>query len=92
MTKRHFEHAAAMVKAIKAGQWTNDLPDWAPLRVDGLIEVDTESDGNFDANLLRAVWTAEAFVILFTAFNPLFDVNRFLIACRLKDKPAKGKR
>lgn len=98
MTKRHFIVAAEQVKAILSGEWTNDLPDWAlqrdwtafsPL---GRIEIDTENGGNVDVYVLRAIWTAEAYICLFKQFNPRFNVDRFLIACGLKDAPAKGRR
>jgi hypothetical protein len=95
MTKQHFIRAAEQVKAILDGHWTTDLPDWAlqhdwmaftPL---GRIEVDTENGGNVDVNVLRAIWTAEAYILLFQAYNPRFDVQRFLVACGLVDAPVK---
>lgn len=38
---------------------------------------------------LRAIQTAEAFIILATRFNPLFDRQRFLQACGLVETPKK---
>ena len=87
MQKRHFECAAQMVNAIQQGKWTNALPDWA-LSTDwtafsplGHVEIDTEFGGNVDANVLRAIWTAEAFIMLFQQYNARFDRERFLKAC-----------
>jgi hypothetical protein len=42
-----------------------------------------------DACYIRAVWTAEAFIMLFQQHNPRFDTQRFLIACGLVEKLAK---
>lgn len=100
MQKRHFGQAAKMVKAILDGEWTSDLPAWAlfplkdPLdRGFNIVNIEIDSDyGNVPSNFVRAVWTAEAFVILFRQWNPLFDETRFLIACGLVDAPAKRKR
>lgn len=94
MQKRHFEHAASMVRSILYGKWTSEFPSWADRHgnIVGPIEVDTEADGNLDANYTRAVWTAEAFILLFTAYNPLFDRDRFLIACGLMTAAKRGKR
>ena len=90
MTKQHFERAAAQIKAILDGHWTTEFPSWADRHgnIVGPIEVDTEDNGNLDVHYTRAVWTAEAYILLFREFNPRFDVSRFLIACGLKT--AKG--
>lgn len=85
MTKKHFIDAAAIVRNILNGEWTSDLPPWAKRAgaVDALM---------FDEDAMsytRAVWTAEAFIMLFTSHNPRFDTQRFLIACGLMDKPVK---
>jgi hypothetical protein len=74
MTKPHFDHAASMVRAILAGEWTNELPDWAQSVV---------AYGYDTYPRVRAVQTAEAFLLLFTAFNPRFKRDRFLKACGL---------
>lgn len=47
---------------------------------------------NLDANDVRAVWTAEAFILLFQQFNPRFDEQRFLQACGLVPKPERKRR
>jgi hypothetical protein len=72
MTKKHFDTAAAMVRAIADGHWTTDPPSWA--NVLRCSETDDYS---------RAVQTAEAFILLFREFNAQFDDRRFLIACKL---------
>lgn len=82
MTKRVFTFAAGMVAGIVAGSWTDEPPAWADR---------TKYNGDWDS-YVRAVQTAEAFIMLFRAFNPLFDEKRFLVACGLVDAPAKGKR
>lgn len=78
MTKQHMTRAAQIVKAIGAGKWTDEEPDWALL-------LDTENP-----EVYRAVQTAEAFIILFQACNDRFDVQRFLIACGLAAKGGKS--
>jgi hypothetical protein len=85
MTKRHFEVAAKQVKAILDGHWTSEFPSWADRHgnIVGPIEIDTEDSGNLDVSYTRAVWTAEAYILLFTEFNPRFDQTRFLKACGL---------
>ena len=84
MQKRHFEHMAAMVKAILNGEWTDSVPHWASLQELGCTYHTTVYE--------RAVQTAEAFIILASKWNADFDVRRFLIACGLVEKPAKVKR
>ena len=84
LTKKHFIDAAAIVKNILDGYWTDDPPSWADSE-----EYEKDYHGS---DYMRAVQTAEAFIMLFTQHNPRFDVNRFLIACGLMAKPAKAKR
>jgi hypothetical protein len=87
-------HASAIVRAILAGQWTNDPPSWAdygrymPRPVHRQIVITTR---NFDEdeNYTRAVQTAEAFIILFRATEPTFNESAFLRACQLA--PLKGR-
>ena len=89
MTKKHFEHAAAMVRAILENHWTHEAPSWAITSEAG--EADSEygvydvgvydTDTERNASYTRAVQTAEAFVKLFAEFNPRFDTARFLRAC-----------
>ncbi len=82
ITKMHFQHAAEMVAAIKLGTWTHTFPLWASEAFNMTpIEVSTEEDGNLSTDYTRAVWTAEAFILLFSHFNPRFDSKRFLKAC-----------
>lgn len=91
MTKKHFIDAAEMVRNIAAGNWTDTLPDWA--QMPGYVECETTELGNVSAFKLRAVWTAEAFIMLFSQHNQRFDTSRFLIACGLVSAPMqKGKR
>lgn len=70
----HFIRAAELVAAILHGTWTHEFPPWA----DAKLNISAE-DG--DTDYTRAVWTAEAFILLFTAYNPRFDSTRFLRAC-----------
>jgi hypothetical protein len=87
MTKKHFIDAAAIVRNILDGSWTFDPPSFADKR--RLLVM--HDSGDEDETYTRAVWTAEAFINLFTSHNPRFDTQRFLIACGLVEKPAKGK-
>lgn len=82
MTKKHFIDAAAIVRNILQGEWTNDSPPWA----------DFATADCLTTNRARAVYTAEAFVVLFTQHNDRFDTQRFLIACGLVAAPVKAKR
>lgn len=72
MTREHFNHAAELVDAIRRGSWTNEPP--AFVDADAIQPI---------SNYQRAVQTAEAFIILFRAWNPRFDEQRFLKACGL---------
>jgi hypothetical protein len=85
MTKMHFQRAAEVVNAIREGKWYHGLPDWADQRlgVECAIELSTEVDGNISVDYVRAVWTAEAFIILFKEYNPRFNEAKFLKACGL---------
>ena len=76
MTKKHFIEAAHIVDHIRCGKhWTNEAPYWA----DDACMRDTSDNMRY----ARAVWTAEAFICLCTAFSPRFDVQRFLKASGL---------
>lgn len=86
MTKKTFEAMARLVRAIVDGAWTNEAPIWSPISFDANIETDTIIDGNLPPNIVRAVWTAEAFIVLARAHNPRFDEKRFLKACGLGGK------
>ncbi len=93
MTKMHFTRAAEMVKAIVDGHWTSELPRFAQDWHGGdIIEVESAIVGNLSPEYVRAVWTAEAFIILFRGYNPRFDEQKFLVACGLAEAPKKGKR
>lgn len=74
MTKKHFEHAAAIVRAILAGEWTNEPPTWAD-------NEPYEAHDSIIDNSTRAVQTAEVFIYLFLEYNPRFNRARFLRAC-----------
>lgn len=95
MNKRHFEHMAAIVKAIHDGKWSHTQPEWVgPTdRSDEwrTLEISDEL-GNLDINIVRAIMTAEAFINLASQWNPLFDRTRFLYACGLGPKPQPKKR
>ena len=84
MTKRHFQAAAEQVRAILNGEWTDELPDWASRQAFQNIPV--------NAYEARAIQTAEAYILLFSRFNPLFNQQTFLVACGLLEAPAKRKR
>jgi len=62
--------AARLVKTIRDAGFTDDVPTWA---------VDDPSNLEYT----RAVQTAEAFIILFSQFNPRFNERQFLTACGL---------
>lgn len=88
MTKQHFIEAAAMVRSILEGEWTDEPPGWAEAsRGDWQGSFDEEQE-----HYTRAVQTAEALILLFQRLNPRFDQTRFLIACGLADKPVKPAR
>lgn len=77
MNQRDITAMVAVVRAIKAGQWTDEPPVWADReRYSACIE------GSDDAAVyLRAVWTAEAFVILAQQQDKYFPVKTFLARC-----------
>ena len=81
MTKMHFTRAAEMVKAITEGAWASELPSWAPIHTGEQIETISDNSGNLESAYIRAVWTAEAFIILFREYNPRFNEAKFLKAC-----------
>ena len=85
MTKKHFERAAEIVKAILEGHWTTELPNWAPSYC-------LQGNAHDIYDPTRAVQTAEAFLLLFKEYNPRFDQQRFLVACGLVNTPVKVKR
>src|SRR3990167_1278540 len=92
ITKQHFIRAAEIVAAIRAGEWTDELPAWAPVLPwsgNSSIEIITDEHGNLNVSHIRAVWTAEAFIHLFREWNPRFNQHRFLVGCGLVEKPAK---
>lgn len=77
MTKKHFDAAAAIVNDIRKGKWTNKpryARCWTPPSYDASL-----CASSFE----RAVWTAEAFIMLAECFNPCFNRDRFLKACEL---------
>ena len=81
MTKQHFIRAAEIVKSIRDGDWTDEMPSWAEkYRASGYFARD------------RAIQTAEVFLLLFKEYNPRFDETRFLVACGLIEKPAQVRR
>lgn len=81
-----------MVRAILAGDWTFDPPDWADSERFDASAAEYDHDSELSARYTRAVQTAEAFIILSQAFNPAFDSARFLQACGLVDAPSKARR
>ena len=85
MTKKQFERAAEMAKAILEGHWTNEPPVWC--HDSSHYRLHTCASTGYT----RAVQTAEAFLGLFQEFNPRFDQQRFLVACGLVNAPVKIK-
>ena len=81
ISKMHFIRAAEIVKSIRVGDWTMEPPSWITEQPEGFEYV---------TRYVRAVQTAEAFLLLFKEYNPRFDEQRFLIACGLIEKLAKG--
>ena len=84
MTKQHVIRAAAMVKAIHDGEWTNEAPAWSPMGAYPDYGVHTWPQ-------VRAIQTAEAFIMFFRR-SPHFDRTRFLDACGLGPKPTATRR
>ena len=82
ISKQHFIRAADIVNNIRQGNWTSDLPSWS-IGLRGITEIDDR---------LRATHTAEAFITLFSEWNPRFDTQRFLVACGLVDAPVKARK
>lgn len=82
-TKKVFVDAAAIVRNMVDGIVSFDPPSWANRERYGR-NVDMALD---DACYIRAVWTAEAFIMLFTSHNPRFDTSGFLVACGLTSAP-----
>lgn len=82
MSKKDYVSAAAIVDNIRTGNWTNEPPNWAN---PGLVSSGIEATPEYD----RAVQTAEAFIVLFSAM-PRFDRQRFLVACGLAEKGGKS--
>lgn len=77
MTPADTRRMVSIVRAIRAGKWTNELPDWAPR---GLTAISVFSDED-DLNEIRAIQTAEAFVILGLATSATFNSHQFLHDC-----------
>lgn len=84
ITRPELVHAASMVKAIAAGKWTSDPPEWAE-------RWDYDDGANTVTPIGRAVQTAEAFIIYFIEVDPTFNQTAFLVSCGLLDAPAKLK-
>ena len=82
MTKQHFIRAAEIVNNIRQGHWTDDSPAWANPKL----------TGSPIPMYWRAVQTAEAFIALFSEWNPRFNTQRFLVACGLVDAPVKARK
>lgn len=83
ITKRHFQQAADIVRAILDHEWTSELPDWAEYQNREPFTFLGDEGEPWNPDYLRAVWTAEAFILLFSRNNDRFDRGRFLRACGL---------
>ena len=88
MIKQHFIRAAETVKAILNGNWTNEPPEWEGRT--GFDLAPAWHEGR-EADYVRAVHTAEAFILLLREYNPRFNQETFLIACGLAEKPSKAR-
>lgn len=84
MTRLHFNHAAEIVKAILNGEWTSEPPAYLGPK---FRYINPHPD-----HIDRAIQTAEAFVMLFSAFSDRFDTQKFLMACGLAESTAKKRR
>ena len=84
MTKKHFQAAAAQVKSILDGDWTHEPPEWTN-------ETHYNEVSIAWPDYVRAVQTAEAYILLFQEFNPRFDQQQFMKACGLAAAPNKTK-
>ena len=92
MTKKHFIRAAEIVKAILNGHWSHQPPTWA-IQYRGDYDVTSPTQRLFvGRDYLRAVQTAEAFIVLARQFNPRFDTHRFLVACGLVEQPTTARK
>lgn len=69
MTRKHFEYAATLVRAIKD---YGELPG---------IEVERLGDGNIDTMRFVAEQHMQAYINLFSNYAPRFDESRFRKAC-----------
>lgn len=88
MTKQHFIAAAAQVKDIVSGEWSFDVPGWADAHLGHFNQYDDDGKDSY----VRAVQTAEAYILLFRQFNPRFDQHTFLVACGLAEPTPKRTR
>jgi hypothetical protein len=78
MTKQD-RQMVKIVRAINAGKWTDDLPNWANAN----LTVTTFDDEHEEASALRAVQTAEAYTVLRLSADGAWDMFSFLRACGL---------
>lgn len=79
MTATDVKAMTAIVRAILRGKWTDELPDWASRSHSGAYLLQ-ELANNTDAEL-RAVQTAEAFIVLCDSCRCDLDVPAFLKDC-----------
>lgn len=74
MTATDVKAMTVIVRAILRGKWTDELPDWAP--------EDAYRKGlNGGLEELRAVQTAEAFIVLCDSTHYPLNQEAFLKAC-----------
>lgn len=92
MNKYDIARMVTMVRAVRAGKWTTELPDWAHKHAEtpegfGLHLGATQVLGGLQempsmfVDELRAVQTAEAFILLAHASDYPFDETAFLRDC-----------
>lgn len=82
MTPQDVRRMVQMVRAIRAGKWTDEPPAWSRD-----ITATTPLDVDNVASAIRAIQTAEAFILLAHSSDIYFDEMRFLQDCGFLRKP-----
>lgn len=77
MKPAHYRAMVSIVKAIHAGQWTDEAPRWADRDITSIAALLGIEEGAH----LRAVQTAEAFICLALSMDSAFQVHQFLKDC-----------
>ena len=77
MEAQDIRRMVSMVRAIRAGKWTATLPAWTPKDITETLDFALDA---YDFEL-RAVQTAEAFILLAHSSRFPFDETKFLQDC-----------